>query len=110
MLGMDNLKNKPDPIENILNRDDIEKINEISRRDNVGDIVEGENSKVNPDSRRLKRYLIIGGFVILSILASYRLTGGEDNCIRIANHQPSKEYINNQLVPSDYKNLQNSYQ
>ena len=110
MLGMDNLKKKPESIGNILNSDDIRRVNELSRRGNVGDIVKGDNSNVNPDPRRLKRYLIIGGFAILIILASYRLAGGEDNCIRIADHQPSTEYINNQPVPSDYKNLQNIYQ
>jgi len=40
MLGMGNLKKKPESIGNILNRDDIKKINEILRGGNVGDIVE----------------------------------------------------------------------
>jgi len=93
------LKEKPESMGNILNSEDIRKVNEASKRVDLGNMVEGDNSNVNLGSRRLKKYLIISGFIILGILASYRLAGGEDNCIRIADHQPSIEYINDQPVP-----------
>lgn len=104
---MDNLKKKPEPIKKILNSGDIGKIAE--GESNTG--LFNNKGRINPTIKKI--LLIIGyGTLIyfpLQVFINQCSGQGIDDYLKNTNLNPPIE-CNNQPVPSDYKNLQNSYQ